>query len=92
MLYRFLEEISSGKARNLPEVAHKLGISVDMAKKIARELAEKGYLNEMGEDCSTSHDACSKCNMSSSCQAHVRGWYITEKGLSTLINNSVGRA
>jgi len=84
MLYQFLQAIYSGKARNMQEVARILSISWDMAQKIASELTEKGYLQELSEDCLASNDSCSNCAMGSSCQVHVRGWYLTEKGLSIL--------
>lgn len=84
MLYRFLQAIYSGKAHNFQEIAQTLGISLDMAQRIARDLNDKGYLHEMNDDCSSTHDSCSHCAMGGSCQVQIAGWYLTEKGLTAL--------
>jgi hypothetical protein len=80
MLHRFLEKIWAGDVQSLPELARALEISPAMVLQIAGDLTRKGYLQEIGSDCGTSHASCGDCAVSSACQLPARHWYLTEKG------------
>jgi len=51
MLHRFLDTIQAGDVQSLMEIAHKLDISPAMVLQMAKQLTEKGYLQEIGSDC-----------------------------------------
>jgi len=48
MLHRFLDTIQAGDVQSLMEIAHKLDISPAMVLQMAKQLTEKGYLQEIG--------------------------------------------
>jgi DNA-binding Lrp family transcriptional regulator len=80
MLHRFLEMIWAGEVQSLSEIAHRLGISAEMVLQIAKDLTNKGYLQEIGADCNEPQNGCSDCPVGGSCQVPVRHWFLTEKG------------
>ena len=80
MLHRFLETIQTGEVQSLLEIARKLGVSPDMVLQMARELTNKGYLQEIGADCDEHQKGCSDCPATSACQVIVKHWFLTEKG------------
>ena len=84
MLRRFLETIQAGDMQSLQEIARRLGISLEMALQMAKELTDKGYLQEMGADCEEPQKGCADCPLSSRCQVAVRQWFLTEKGRSAV--------
>ena len=51
MLHRFLETIQAGEVQSLLEIARTMDISPDMVLQMAKELTDKGYLQEIGADC-----------------------------------------
>ena len=75
-----------GNVQNLPEIARKLDISADMVLQMAKELTNKGYLQEMGADCDTAQTGCSDCPVNGGCQVIARHWFLTEKGRSYIAN------
>jgi len=80
MLNRFLETIQAGEVQSLLEIAHRLDISPDMVLQMAKELTNKGYLQEISADCEEPQKGCSDCPVNSACQGFVRHWFLTEKG------------
>jgi hypothetical protein len=62
------------------DIAQKLNVSPQMVLQIAHELTSRGYLEEVGGDCSTPHTACSGCPAGSVCKGTVKTWLLTEKG------------
>ena len=80
MLHRFLETIWAGDVQSLREIAKRLDISSEMVIQIAKDLTNKGYLQEIGADCNDPQKGCSDCPVGSSCQVPVRHWFLTEKG------------
>ena len=80
MLHRFLDTIQAGDVQSLLEIARKMDISPDMVLQIAKELTNKGYLQEIGAGCDTPQPGCSDCAVNNSCQGLVRHWFLTEKG------------
>jgi DNA-binding Lrp family transcriptional regulator len=84
MLHRFLQTIHSGEVQSLLEIARALGISADMALRMAKELTVKGYLQEIGADCDGPQKACPECPVNDTCQAIVKHWFLTEKGRAVI--------
>jgi DNA-binding Lrp family transcriptional regulator len=84
MLHRFLETLWAGDVQSLLEIAHRLNISQEMVLQIAKDLTNKGYLQEIGADCNTSHEGCPDCPANSTCQVPVKHWFLTEKGRSAV--------
>jgi len=84
MLYRLLKSIQTGEVQSLTEIARKLEISQDMVLRMAKELTNKGYLQEIGADCNIPLESCPDCPVSSSCQVPVRHWFLTEKGKASI--------
>ena len=80
MLHRFLATIQTGEVQSLLEIARKLGISPDMVLQMAKELTNKGYLQEIGADCDDPQKGCPDCPASSACQVIIKHWFLTEKG------------
>ena len=80
MLHRFLETIRAGEVQSLLEIARTLDISPDMVLQMAKELTNKGYMQEIGADCDKPQKGCSDCPVNSGCQVIVRHWFLTEKG------------
>ena len=89
MLHRFLDTIQAGDVQSLLEIARKLGISPAMVLQMAKQLTEKGYLQEIGSDCNEPQPGCSDCAVTSSCQVAVRHWFLTEKGRSAISGSSM---
>jgi DNA-binding Lrp family transcriptional regulator len=89
MLHRFLETIQAGEVQSLMEIARKLDISPDMVLKMAQELTNKGYLQEIGADCTEPQKGCSDCPVNSGCQVIVRHWFLTEKGRTAVSSISM---
>jgi DNA-binding MarR family transcriptional regulator len=90
MLHRFLDTIQAGDVQSLMEIAHKLDISPAMVLQMAKQLTEKGYLQEIGSDC----DAAASwlfltAPFNSACQIIVRHWFLTEKGRSAISGSSM---
>jgi hypothetical protein len=80
MLHRFLATIQAGEVQSLLEIARKLGIYPDMVLRMAKELTNKGYLQEIGADCEVPQKGCPDCLVNSTCQVIVKHWFLTEKG------------
>ncbi len=80
MLYEFLRTIRDRDMQSLLGIARILNISPDMALQMANELADKGYLQEIGADCNTPRTVCSDCPISNGCHGLARRWFLTEKG------------
>jgi DNA-binding Lrp family transcriptional regulator len=89
MLHRFLEAIQAGEVQSLLEIARTMDISPDMVLQIAKELTNKGYLQEIGTDCNVPQKGCSDCPANSACQVIVRHWFLTEKGRTAVSNISM---
>ena len=89
MLHRFLETIWAGDVQSLLEIAHRLDISSEMVLQIAKELTNKGYLQEIGADCNEPQMGCSDCPVGGSCQAPVRHWFLTDKGRAAVSNKTM---
>jgi DNA-binding Lrp family transcriptional regulator len=84
MLHRFLDTLNAGDVQSLLEIARTMDISPDMVLQIAKELTNKGYLQEIGADCNEPQPGCSDCAVNASCQVAVRHWFLTEKGRKTV--------
>ncbi len=84
MLHRFLETIQAGEVQSLLEIARRMDISPDMALQMAKELTNKGYLQEICADCEEPQKGCSDCPVNNGCQVIVRHWFLTEKGRTTV--------
>jgi DNA-binding Lrp family transcriptional regulator len=84
MLRRFLETIQAGDVQSLQDMSRRLGISLEMVLQIARELTDKGYLQEIGSDCDEPQKGCSDCAANQACQVTVRHWFLTDKGRSAV--------
>jgi len=80
MLHRFLKTIHAGEVQSLLEIARAMDISPDMVLRMAKELTNKGYLQEIGADCEEPQKGCPDCPVNHTCQAIVRHWFLTEKG------------
>jgi hypothetical protein len=80
MLHEFLRTIRDGDPKSLLEISWTLNIPPDMALQMANELAGKGYLKEIGADCSAPRAACSDCPAGRDCRVLPRHWILTEKG------------
>ena len=91
MLRRFLETIQAGDVQSLQDIARRLGISLGMVLQIAKDLTEKGYLQEIGSDCAEPQKGCSDCAASHACQVTVRHWFLTDKGRSAVSSNAMTR-
>jgi hypothetical protein len=84
MLHHFLETIQAGEVQSLLEIAHRMDISPDMVLQIAKDLTNRGYLQEINPDCEEPQKGCSGCSVNSACQVIVRHWVLTEKGRTAL--------
>ena len=91
MLRRFLETIQAGKVQSLQEMASTMGISLEMVLQIAKELTDKGYLQEIGADCDEPQKGCSDCPANRGCHAAVRHWFLTEKGRSAVSSGAMNK-
>jgi len=84
MLLEFLRTIRNGNVQSLLEVSRTMNISREMALRMAKEMAGKGYLQEFGADCGMPQTACSDCPAGSGCQVLTRHWSLTEKGKAAI--------
>ena len=89
MLHRFLDTIQAGDVQSLLEIARKLDISPDMVFQMAKELIDKGNLQEIGPNCDEPRPGCSDCSVNRACQSFVRHWFLTEKGRSAVSSSSL---
>ena len=89
MLRRFLETIQAGDVQSLQELARRLGISLSMVLQIAKELTDKGYLQETGSDCDEPQKGCGDCAANRACHVIVRQWFLTDKGRSAISSSSM---
>jgi DNA-binding Lrp family transcriptional regulator len=80
MLRQFLETIHTGEVQSLLEIAHKLGISPEMVLQMAKDLTNRGYLQEIGSDCEAPQNGCPDCPVNNTCQVIVKHWFLIEKG------------
>lgn len=80
MLHRLLKTIRSGEMLSLLEIAHSMDVSPDMVLLMAKELTNKGYLQEISSGCAQPQKGCPDCPVASPCQESVRHWFLTEKG------------
>ena len=88
MFQKFLQIVRQGEIQSQLEIAQKLGVSPTMVLEIARELTQRGYLNEFSADCFDQETNCRGCSTSTACQINVvnvvltmgRTWSLTEKG------------
>ena len=92
MLHRFLETIQAGEVQSLLEIAHSMGISPDMVFKMAQELTDKGYLQEIGENCEGPPKGCPDCPVNSNCQVIVRHWFLSEKGRAAVSSIALNKS
>lgn len=84
MLQQFLQTIHREEVQSLTEIARTLAISVDMAARMAKELASKGYLQEVGGNCTGSEKSCPDCPVNATCQTITQRWFLTEKGRAAI--------
>jgi hypothetical protein len=91
MLYEFLKRIQAGEVQSLLEIARLQGIPQAMAAQMADELARKGYLQAVGQDCDTPQAGCSDCPVGTGCQVPARRWFLTEKGKKAVSGQSEPR-
>ena len=91
MLLRFLKTIQAGEVQSLLEIARTMDISPDMVLKMAKELTNKGYLQEIGADCEESQKDCPDCTVNSTCQVIVRHWYLSEKGRAAVSRTTTAK-
>jgi len=89
MLHRFLRTIQVGEVQNLLEIAHRMDISSDMVFRMAKELTDKGYLQEIGSNCEQPQKGYPDCSVSSTCQLMVKHWFLTEKGRAAVSSTAV---
>jgi adenine-specific DNA glycosylase len=80
MLQEFLTLVQAGDIHSLLDIARKMNVSIDMVRRIASDLAEKGYLEEIHLDCSEPSPGCGNCPVKGGCQTAARQWVLTEKG------------
>ncbi len=85
MFHQFLEIVQDGQVQSMLEIAQKMSISPDMALQIAQDLSNRGYLQEIGEDCNLPQDGCSDCPAGRTCQGMTRHWFLTDKGKAAAI-------
>jgi DNA-binding Lrp family transcriptional regulator len=90
MLHRFLETIQAGEVQSLLEIARTMDISPGMVLQMAKELTNKGYLQEISADCDEPQKGCPDCSVNKACQVIVRHWFLTNKGRDALSNVTVG--
>jgi hypothetical protein len=84
MLHEFLKAIRDGEVQSLLEIARTLQIPPALAYQMVEDLTRKGYLQELGTDCSTPQAGCSDCPAGSNCQVLTRRWFLTAKGKVTV--------
>jgi FeoC like transcriptional regulator. len=89
MLRRFLATIQAGDMQSLQEIARALGISLAMVLQMAKELTDKGYLQEIGSDCDEPQKGCSDCPVNRGCHEVVRHWFLTDKGKAAVSSSSM---
>lgn len=80
MLGQLLALIRAGETQSLLAIAAKMNVSVDMVRRMAGELAARGYLEEVRLDCDEPMPGCSGCPVKGKCQTATRQWVLTEKG------------
>jgi hypothetical protein len=90
MLHEFLRIIRDGDSLSLVEVSRALNVPPDMALRMAKQLAQRGYLQEAGVDCSTPRTPCADCPARRSCQVFPRQWILTEKGKAAVAGAGLG--
>lgn len=86
LMVQFLRLIQQGQAQSQLELAQQLGMPSSMAVRMAKDLAQRGYLEEVGADCLQGGGACSGCGLKALCGAGARGWRLTEKGERAITN------
>jgi DNA-binding Lrp family transcriptional regulator len=91
MLHQFLKAIQAGEVQSLLEIARTMDISPDMVLQMAKELTNKGYLQEIGADCEEPQKGCSDCPVNRACQVIVRHWFLTEKGRAAVSSISMAK-
>jgi DNA-binding Lrp family transcriptional regulator len=84
MLQRFLSLVQAGEFQSLLEIARQMNVSVDMVRRMAAELTEKGYLEEIRLDCDEPAPGCSSCPIRGKCQTTGRQWVLTGKGKAAI--------
>jgi hypothetical protein len=84
MLTQFLLALQNGEMQSLLQIARSLGVSSGMVLQLARDLTERGYLQEIGPDCETLQNSCTDCPVTSNCHVIGRHWFLTEKGKHAL--------
>ncbi|GAP16037.1 uncharacterized protein conserved in archaea [Longilinea arvoryzae] len=80
MLQRFLSLIQAGEFQSLLEIARQMNVSVDMVRRMAGEMADRGYLEEIRLECDAVQPGCAGCPIQGKCQPAGRQWVLTEKG------------
>jgi hypothetical protein len=85
MLHEFLRMIGDGDGKSLVEVSRTLDITPDMALRMAEQLAQRGYLQEAGGECSTPRTPCADCPARKGCEVLPRQWILTEKGRAAVV-------
>ncbi len=87
MFYQFLRLIEKGGFQSQLDIARQMAISPGMVLQLARDLAQRGYLQEarLQEACGdcaaeAAEHACSGCAASSACHIAFNLWSLTEKG------------
>lgn len=83
MLRKILEEIASGRAISLKELANHLGLEEKIVRAMLEDLELRGYLSSRSPDCSF---YCEGCALRGTCGVAGidRIWILTEKGKKTV--------
>lgn len=86
---RFLGLLAEGGIHSLAELARRLGVSEELARLMAENLARQGYLAPLGDGCTTACDGCAlsdACVPSGSQDAKPLQLMLTPKGRQAAAN------
>ena len=89
MLHYFLDTIQAGDVQSLLEIARKLDISPNMVFQMAKELTDKGNLQEIGPNCDKPRPGCSDCSVNRACHSFVSQWFLIKKSRSVVSSSSL---
>jgi hypothetical protein len=80
MFHQFLKIVKNGDVQSQYEIALKMGVSPTLVLQMAKELTQKGYLQNAIENCVSTESGCQGCALGGSCHINVHSWLLTEKG------------